>query len=132
MTRLDWEDLKVFVALTRGGSMRGAGEELGIHASTVARRLEQLERKLGVRLFERGGQGLSLTDNGSELLGHADRVEREIEQIELHLLGRDERMAGSIRVSLPEAVATSFLMEDIATFVARYPDITLEMVPSRR
>ena len=130
MTRLDWEDLKVFVALTRGGSMRGAGEELGIHASTVARRLEQLERKLGVRLFDRGGQGLSLTDNGSELLEHADRVEREIEQIELHLLGRDERMAGSIRVSLPDAVATSFLMDDIAGFVARYPDISLEMVPS--
>ena len=130
MTRLDWEDLKVFVALTRGGSMRGAGEELGIHASTVARRLEQLERKLGARLFDRGGQGLNLTDSGTDLLEHADRVEREIEQIELHLLGRDERMAGSIRLSLPDAVATSFLMEDIAAFVARYPDISLEMVPA--
>lgn len=130
MTRLDWEDLKVFVALARGGSMRAAGSELGIHASTVARRLEQLEKKLGTRLFDRGGLALTLTSSGEELRAYASRVEREIEGLELHLFGRDDRMAGPLRLSLPDVVATPFLLEDVARFAAQYPDIAIELLPS--
>ena len=130
MTRLDWEDLKVFVALARGGSMRAAGSELGIHASTVARRLEQLEKRLGTRLFDRGGLALTLTMSGEELRGYAARVEQEIESLELHLFGRDDRMAGPLRLSLPDVVATPFLLEDVARFAALYPDISIELLPS--
>lgn len=130
MTRLDWEDLKVFVALARGGSMRSAAAELRIHASTVARRLEQLEKKLGARLFDRGGANLVLTSSGEELRGYAQRVEEEIEGLELHLFGRDDRMAGPLRLSLPDVVATPFLLEDVARFAAQYPDVAIELLPS--
>jgi DNA-binding transcriptional LysR family regulator len=131
MTRLDWEDLKVFVALSREGNMRDAGEALGVHASTVARRIEQFEKKLGVRLFDRNGHGLTRTAAGKELMGLAERVEAEIEQIERRLAGRDERMAGSIRFGLPGVLGTaSFLLRDLAAFAARWPEIELHVDPA--
>jgi len=130
MTRLDWEDLKVFVALSREGNMRDAGEALGVHASTVARRIEQFEKRLGVRLFDRSGHGLTRTAAGRELMGLAERVELEIEQIERRLAGRDERMAGTIRVGLPDILPSApFLMHDLTAFAAKWPEIELDVRP---
>ena len=130
MTKLDWEDLKFFKALADAGSLRAAGDLLGVHPSTVTRRMEQFEGRLGVHLFNRHPTGLKLTDAGRELLESADRVEVEILDVERRLAGRDDSLTGEIRVTLPDVVASGFLMRDLRRFNERYPGVRIEIIPS--
>ena len=126
MDELDWDDLRLFAVLAQAGSVRRAGEELGIHASTVTRRLDAFERSLDVRLFNRTAAGLRITEAGSDVLARVERVGREIGDIRRLVQGRDRRLAGRLLVSLPEPIAHTFLMEEIAGFCLRFPDIELE------
>jgi len=130
LRHIDWDDLRVFSAIARGGSVRAAAREIGIHHSTVARRLENLEQRLGVHLFTRTPSGLRLTEEGRAVLGRTERVESEIDSIERRLLGQDQRLEGLIRLTLPDAIAVGFLMEDLARFSARYPGIDIELLPT--
>ena len=61
----DWNDLKAFLAVARGGSTLGAAKALGINQTTVARRIESLEADLSLKLFERGQSGSRLTERRS-------------------------------------------------------------------
>lgn len=126
MDDLDWDDLRLFAVLARAGSVRRAGDELGIHASTVTRRLDAFERSLDVRLFNRTPAGLRITEAGSDALARVERVGRQIGDIRRIVQGRDRRLAGRLTVSLPEPIAHTFLMEEIAGFCQRFPGIELE------
>ena len=75
---VDWENLKTFDALVRERTVRRAADALGIHLSTVARRLERLEARLGTRLFERLPEGLSPTDAASHLWDVTDGFSRRL------------------------------------------------------
>ncbi len=130
MSKVDWEDLKFFKALADAGSLRRAGDAMGVHPSTVTRRVEHFERRLGVHLFNRHPTGLTLTDAGRELLESADRVEVEIQDVERRLAGRDDSLAGEIRVTLPDVVASGFLMHDLRRFNERYPAVRVDIIPS--
>jgi DNA-binding transcriptional LysR family regulator len=61
---MDWDDVRHFLALARTGSVRAAGAALGVSHSTVARRVEGLEQRLGARLFDRHRDGYMLSDAG--------------------------------------------------------------------
>lgn len=128
MRGIDWDDLRVFSAIVRGASVRAAAKDLGIHHSTVARRLENLEQRLGANLFTRTPLGLRITDEGRAVLGRTERVESEIDSLERRLHGQDQRLEGLIRLTMPDALAVGFLMDDLARFVALYPGIDLELV----
>lgn len=130
MSDVDWEDLKFFKALADAGSLRGAGDRLRVHPSTVTRRVEQFERRLGVQLFNRHPTGLKLTDAGRELLESAARVELEIQDVERRLAGRDDSLSGEIRVTLPDVIASGLLMHDLRRFNERYPGVRVEIIPS--
>src|SRR5262245_38207480 len=75
----DWNDLRAFLAVAKEGSTLAASRSLGVNQTTVARRLEDLERALGLKLFERGQAGSRLTEAGAALLDEARRVERGAE-----------------------------------------------------
>jgi DNA-binding transcriptional LysR family regulator len=128
MQRIDWDDLRVFSAIVRGESVRAAAKDLGIHHSTVARRLENLEHRLGVHLFTRTPLGLRITDEGRDVLGRTERVESEIDSLERGLYGQDQRLEGLIRVTMLDAFAVGFLMDDLARFAAMYPRVNLELL----
>lgn len=72
-THPEWNDLKVFLAVARLGTISDAGEKLGIEHSTVSRRIDRLEATLRVVLFDRRRSGYSLTDAGHALIPHAER-----------------------------------------------------------
>jgi DNA-binding transcriptional LysR family regulator len=126
--RIDWDDLRVFSAIVRGTSVRAAAKDLGIHHSTVARRLENLEHRLGVHLFTRTPLGLRITDEGRDVLGRTERVQSEIDSLERGLHGQDQRLEGLIRLTMLDAMAVGFLMDDLARFTALYPRVDLELV----
>ena len=130
MDELDWDDLRLFAVLARAGSVRRAGEQLGIHASTVTRRLEHFERRLDARLFNRTPGGLRITEAGADMLERVEQVGRDIDDIERLVRGRDRRLAGRLLVSIPEPIGHTFLMPEIGGFSERFPDIEIEFAPA--
>jgi len=121
---MDWDHLRIVLAIGRHGSLTGAGEVLGVSHTTVGRRLGRLEEQLGVRLFDRTPEGFVPTDAGAELVELAGAMETQVLEAERRLGGHDTRLVGPLRVStldrLFEAHAHVF-----ASFRARYPDIAL-------
>ncbi len=130
MSSIDWDDLKIFTAIAHGGSVRAAARGLGIHHSTVARRLDQFEKRLGAVMFNRTPDGLKLSADGRLVLLQAEQVEGQIHDIERVLVGRDQRLQGHVRVTFPEPIGTGFLMHDLGRFVAAFPEISLEFIAS--
>ncbi len=123
----DWDDLRFFLALRRHGSLRKAAEALGVNHGTVLQRLKRLEATLGARLFDRTRSGLVVTDAGLELLLHAEQMEESFRNVRAAVGGRDEELAGNIRVSLPFALFETGLSAALADFTERYPGIELQL-----
>jgi DNA-binding transcriptional LysR family regulator len=124
---LDWNDLKVFLALERGGSARTAALQLGTSHSTVLRRLQSLEDGLGAKLFDRTPDGLILTGPGARLMVKAQQIEAEIVEVERDVRGADIRLQGLIRLTVPPPVAKYLLLPHLARFRQHYPEIDLEV-----
>lgn len=118
--------------LTRAGTLAAAAAQLGIDASTVHRRLAQLERAVGTRLLERRGRGTALTAAGERLVQHASRVEDEVLAVQREVLGRDIELAGTIRVTAPDDIGSRLLPAHVAAFRRKHPAITIELVLDNR
>jgi len=84
----DWDDLRYFLALTEAGTLSGAAKACGVEHTTVARRVEALERALDTRLFDRFPKGWSLTAAGKALLPHARRVGDDMDTLRRVASGR--------------------------------------------
>lgn len=74
---LQWDDVRHFLALARLGSLSAAARQLAVEHSTVARRVDALEKSLAVRLFDRLAKGWALTAEGEALLARAARMDDE-------------------------------------------------------
>jgi len=118
--------------LTRAGTLAAAAAQLGIDASTVHRRLAQLERAMGTRLLERRGRGTALTAAGERLVEHASRVEDEVLAVQRDVLGRDVALAGTIRVTTADDLGSRLLPRHVAAFRRLHPAITIELVLDNR
>src|SRR5262249_24075783 len=127
---MDWDDVRYFLAVARGGSVRAAAEGLGVNHSTVLRRIAQLEERLGARMFERLPSGYRLTAAGEEVLEFADQMEASSQRLETRVFGRDQSVRGLLRVTLAPPLATRLLMPDFADFARLHPDIEMEISPS--
>jgi len=130
MQRMDWDDLRFFLAVARKGSVRGASIVMAVNASTVSRRIDAYEKKLGVRLFKRLPSGYVLTSAGEEMVGAAERIEDEVATLDRSVIGRDTQLNGALRVTMPAGLATHLLMSDFSTFSQEYPGIELEFAVS--
>ena len=128
MRDLDWDDLRMFAVLAKAGSVRQAAELLRVHASTVTRRLEHFERRLEVKLFNRGPRGLLITPAGQDVLERVEGVAERVADIERAVSGSDRRMAGCVRLWGPDALA-SIAMPAVAEFGERFPEVDVEFAP---
>jgi DNA-binding transcriptional LysR family regulator len=129
--RLEWEDLRLVLAIARGGTLVAAAAELGTSHPTVLRQAAQLERRMGVRLFDRSRRGYVITQAGEEIAGVAQRVEQEVEVLERKLVGRDTRPAGLIRLTTVDSLLCGPLTPLLAAFRRQCPQITLEVASAR-
>jgi DNA-binding transcriptional LysR family regulator len=127
---IDWDDIRYFLAVARGGSVRAAAERLKVNHSTVLRRVAQLEERLGAHMFEKLPSGYRLTDAGEEILDLAVQMEVSSNQLETRVFGRDESVRGLLRVTLAPVLATHLLMPDIADFARLHPDVEMEILSS--
>src|SRR3712207_3502013 len=128
----DWNDLRCFLAVVRGGSTLAAGKTLRVNPTTVAQRVAALEEALEVRLFDRLQAGYRLTEAGEEVRADAERVEVEAKALEAKLLAKRRRLSGVIRVSTNEIFANTFLTPCLSAFTEQYPDIRIDLVVSDR
>lgn len=127
---MDWDDLKVLLALSRKGSARGAALELGVSNSTVTRRLDDMEHNLHTRLFDRTPDGYKLTGAGEQFLPTAEHVEELLLAAERRITGGDQELEGRIRVTLPPVSRMAFMVQRLAEFAEQYPGIELELTSS--
>jgi DNA-binding transcriptional LysR family regulator len=129
---LDWNDLRYFLAVAREGTLARAGRLLGINATTVGRRLTALEEEVQARLFDRTPEGYVLTPSGRDLLPRAERMEGEAIALDREVIGADQRIAGCVRVTVTEMLATRFIVPHLPRFHRQHPGITLELECSTR
>ena len=125
---MQWDDLKYFLAVARFGSLTEAGQSLKTSASTVSRRIGELEKRLGARLFDRKSSGYVLTESGSEIRRRAEDVEAAALSVERAALGRDMYPTGVVRLTASDDIAANLIAPYLGSFQARYPDISLEII----
>ncbi len=126
----DWDNIRFFLHVARSGSIRGAASVLEVNHATVLRRIASMEKQLGARLFERLPSGYQITSTGEEILVLAEDMEADALALERQIYGRDTALTGSLRVTLPQLLATHLLMPDFAIFSKKYPGINLELITS--
>lgn len=124
----DWDDLRLFLAVARAGSLSGAARSLGVTHSTVFRRIGAFEARLGVRLFDRLPGGYALTAAGEEMRDSVTRIEEEISALALKVTGQDQRPHGTIRITTTDLLAVGVLPRHIAAFRAEWPGIEIEVI----
>ena len=129
---MDWDDLRFFLALARHGSLSAAARDLHVAQSTMGRRLASLEASLGVRLLNRTPDGYVPTQAGEGVRVRAERLEFEAMALERDVGGRDTRMAGLVRVTCAETVATHILAPCFASLHIQQPDLMIELIPNPR
>jgi len=127
---MDWDHLRVFMALAREQTVRAAATSLGVSHSTVSRRIDAFERDLGVRLFERLPDGFVLTPYGEDTLRTAQGLEESLDGLQRRVRGQDGQLRGDLRVTMPDLLAANLLMPDLVAFCERYPEIDLEVAIS--
>lgn len=127
---MNWDDMKLFLAVARSGSVSGGARQLGVQHSTVSRRLRSLEEKLGARLIERKKSGYELTVAGENIKQSAIRIEREMLAVDETLLGKDTRLSGPLKVTAINNMASSVLMPMFAQFSETHPDVDLHIIVS--
>ncbi|HJU20789.1 MAG TPA: LysR family transcriptional regulator [Stellaceae bacterium] len=131
---MDWNDVRVFLAVAREGSMRAAGRALGLSQPTIARRLAAFEASFGGPvLFDRLPEGLRLTAAGEQLISSAERIEDAVLALERRSAAASPVLSGTVRVSTGECAA-GFLARCLsdATTAALPSGITLELVDELR
>lgn len=124
---IEANDLVMFARIVEAGSLSRAAERLAQPKSTVSRRLAQLETLLGERLLQRTTRKLVVTEFGMSLLAHARRLADEVDAVGALAQHRQHEPSGKLRISAPGDFVNSGLNEAIARFIARYPQVTLEL-----
>ncbi|AZM96879.1 LysR family transcriptional regulator [Vreelandella venusta] len=130
--QIRWDDLQIVLAIAETGSLSGASRALRISHATVFRRLNEMERRLKVTLFERSRTGYIPTLSGDDLAASARRVQSEVKGAERRIIGQDLTLSGSLRITTTDTLFAGLLSPLLASFRQRYPDITLEVVISNQ
>src|SRR5215210_673099 len=125
---LSWDDFRYVKAIADTRSLGGAAEALAVNHSTVFRRLAQIEKGLGSRLFERSRGGYALTPCGEEMVRLAERMGEDIITFERQVTGHDLRPSGELRVTTNDTALVHLMTDVFADFRRAYPEIVLDVV----
>jgi len=125
--RLDWNDVRIFLAVAEAGSLNAAAAMLGMTQPTISRRMEDLEIRLAVRLFDRSSRGATLTQAGAHMRELAAGMARLGGAIVQDIAGRDRVDMGRVRLNVPDGIAGFVMMPKVAEFQRMNPKIELSI-----
>lgn len=129
---MNWNDIRMFLAVVRHGQILGAAHGLGLNHATVARRLDALEKALGTRLVTRRTNGCELTEEGREFLPHAEQMESAMLAAYDSARASGNTISGTVRIGTPDGFGAVFLAPRIGEIVKRHPGLSIELVPVPR
>jgi DNA-binding transcriptional LysR family regulator len=129
---IDWDDLRYFRAVAASGTLTRAAEELRVRHTTVARRLDQLERALAARLFLRNPRGYVLTKAGERLLESVEAIHVRVDEVARLAGGEDVELAGVVRIATADALATSIVLPALRPLVDGMSRLELVVVSDTR
>ncbi len=124
---MDWDDLRIFLAVARYDSLSGAARVLRIDPATVGRRVARLEDAEGARLFAKTPQGYALSESGTRLLAHAERTEAAAAAA-AQAVGGSEGLSGQIRIGAPDGCANYLLPQVLARICDDNPGLEVQVV----
>src|SRR5215218_8584814 len=123
---LSTADLHFFATVARSNSLAAAARELGVTPSAVTQRLQELERRIGVRLVERSGRRLTLTDEGELLAARGQAIADDLASLSEVLAARRGVVAGRLRVLAPLGFGRRYVAPVAGRFCAEHPEVQLE------
>lgn len=129
---MNWDDVRIFLAVARAGQILGAARRLELNHATVSRRIAALERALGTKLFRRLTTGSELTGEGERFLAIAERMEADMIAARAEIAGESEEVTGVVRIGAPDGFGVAFLAPRLGTLTERHPLLSIQLVPVPR
>ena len=120
-------NMQIFVEVAREKSFRGAADNLGIPNSTVSRRIAELERDVGLRLFDRSTRRVTLTDAGKLHFANCERILEDASLAHEQLTDLRASPSGTLRIVSNVVPANEWIVPRLPAFSLRYPDIEVEL-----
>lgn len=127
MDRLNLDDAPVFLAIARTGTLTSAAKQLGTGIATVSRKIERLERALGVPLFARHQSGYKLTDEGEALLPRAEALEEAAQRFRMNA-ALEAEATGHVRLATAENLANDIIIPSLVDLLNKHPGLTIEVL----
>ncbi len=125
---MNWDDYRYFLAIARARSLTAAGRVLGVSQPTVSRRLEAMELRLKVRLFDRTQRGYEMTPAAMDIYETIERVGEDLSDIERKVFGKDLQLTGSLRVTCTEVLLNGYLAPYVWQFLDKHPGIEFGVI----
>jgi DNA-binding transcriptional LysR family regulator len=129
---MNWDDVRIFLAVARAGQILGAARRLDLNHATVSRRVAALEEALGAKLFRRLTTGSEMTPAGERFLAVAERMETEMLVARSEISGEGEDVSGTVRIGAPDGFGVAFLAPRLGGLTAQHPDLKIQLVPVPR
>lgn len=128
---MNWDDVRIFLAVARAGQILGAARRLELNHATVSRRVAALEEALKAKLFRRLTTGSELTAAGERFLEVAERMEADMIAARAEIMSEDD-IAGTVRIGAPDGFGVTFLAPRLGALTAQHRDLAIQLVPVPR
>lgn len=125
--RLNWDDIRLFLAVARTGSFRKAAEATGLAANTLMRRVSLLEARLGHILLARKANGVQLTAEGHEVARIGEKLSEHTVDLERMAKSGARTLSGVVKVAVTEGLGTFWIIPRLVDFQQRHPELTLDL-----
>ena len=129
---MNWDDVKIFLAVARAGQFLGAARRLGLNHATVSRRISALEAAVKAPLFDRTTSGVQLTAVGEAFLPAAEGMEAGFIAARAAVPEAGDRVSGTVRIGAPDGFGVAFLAPRLGPLAEANPDLALQLVPVPR
>ena len=129
---MNWDDVRIFLAVARAGQILGAARRLDLNHATVSRRVAALEEALRAKLFRRLTTGSELTPAGERFLAVAERMETEMLVARSEISGEGEDVSGTVRIGAPDGFGVAFLAPRLGGLTAQHAELKIQLVPVPR
>jgi DNA-binding transcriptional LysR family regulator len=129
---MNWDDVRIFLAVARAGQILGAARRLGLNHATVSRRVAALEEAVGARLFRRTTTGTETTKAGDRFLILAERMEADMIAARAEIADESDDLAGTVRIGAPDGFGVGYLAPRLGGLADRHRELTLQLVPVPR
>lgn len=127
----NWDEIRTAFQVARLGTVSGAAEVLGVHHATVIRHIDALEKRLGVKLFQRHARGYTPTESGRDLLAVAQTTEEQFAHLVSRIKGQGETVSGELVVTSISGIG-DLLTPVMVSFQDKFPDVRVRFLTDMR